>query len=159
MLARRTVGTRRTDFVRAARLTGGALPDTILSAVVAHFRPGAHALLVEDHEEVRAALRDWLRRLLAPLDLREAHDMAEALQRAGEAPLDFALVNVELPGPNGIETTRELRRHYPSCPVVVMSVQDSEALRLAAIDAGADAFVCKREITTSLRPILARYVR
>jgi two-component system, NarL family, response regulator, fimbrial Z protein, FimZ len=116
----------------------------------------AHALVVEDHDEMRAALRDWLSRLLAPLRLREARDMAEALARAGEAPLDFALVNVELPGPNGIETTRELRRRYPSCPVIVMSVQDSEALRLAAIDAGADAFVCKRELTSRLLPILSR---
>lgn len=131
----------------------------MLPAATVRSRPCASALLVEDHEEVRAALRDWLSRLLAPLDLREAHDMAEALQRAGEAPLDFALVNVELPGPNGIETTRELRRRYPHCPVVVMSVQDSEALRLAAIDAGAEAFVCKRELTTSLRPILSRYVK
>ena len=116
-------------------------------------------LLVENHEEMRAALRDWLQRLLAPLTLHEAHDMAEALRRAAEAPLDFALVNVELPGPNGIETTREMRRRYPRCPVVVMSMQDSEALRLAAIDAGADAFVCKRELTSSLLPILARLLK
>ena len=116
-------------------------------------------LLVENHEEMRAALRDWLQRLLAPLTLHEAHDMAEALRRAAEAPLDFALVNVELPGPNGIETTRELRRRHPHCPVVVMSVQDSEALRLAAIDAGADAFVAKRHLTADLRPILTRYVK
>lgn len=121
--------------------------------------PGANALLVEDHPEMRAALRDWLNHWLAPLSLREAHDMAEALERAGEVPLDFALVNVELPGANGIETTRELRKRFPRCPVVVMSVQDSEALRLAAIDAGADAFVCKRELTSSLRPLLARYVK
>jgi DNA-binding NarL/FixJ family response regulator len=119
----------------------------------------ARALVVEDHQEMRAALRDWLSRLLAPLNLREAHDMAEALERAGEEPLDFALVNVELPGPNGIETTRELRRRYPRCPVVVMSMQDSEALRLAAIDAGAEAFVSKRHLTAELLPILARYVR
>ena len=119
----------------------------------------ATALLVEDHDEMRAALRDWLQRLLAPLSLREAHDMAEALARASEVPLDFALVNVELPGPNGIETTRELRRRYPGCPVVVMSVQDSEALRLAAIDAGAEAFVAKRHLTADLRPILTRYVK
>ena len=117
----------------------------------------ACALVVEDHAEMRAALRDWLSRLLAPLTLREAHDMAEALARAAEAPLDFALVNVELPGPNGIETTRELRRRFPGCPVVVMSVQDSEALRLAAIDAGADAFVSKRHLTAELLPILSRY--
>ena len=117
------------------------------------------ALLVEDHDELRAALRDWLTRLLAPLSLREAHDMAQALELAREAPFDFALVNVELPGPNGIETTRELRRRHPRCPVVVMSMQDSEALRLAAIDAGADAFVCKRELTSSLLPILARLLK
>jgi DNA-binding NarL/FixJ family response regulator len=121
--------------------------------------PNASALLVEDHDEMRAALRDWLSRLLAPLVLREAHDMAQALELAGEAPLDFVLVNVELPGPNGIETTRELRRRFPRCPVVVMSVQDSEALRLAAIDAGADAFVSKRHLTAELLPILSRYVR
>jgi len=108
---------------------------------------------------MRMALRDWLNRLLAPLVLHEAHDMAQALEAAGEAPLDFALVNVELPGPNGIETTRELRRRFPRCPVVVMSVQDSEALRLAAIDAGADAFVSKRHLTAELLPILSRYVR
>jgi DNA-binding NarL/FixJ family response regulator len=123
----------------------------------AHAHP--RALLVEDHDEMRAALRDWLNRLLAQLSLREAHDMAQALELAGEAPLDFALVNVELPGTNGIETTRELRRRYPRCPVIVMSVQDSEALRLAAIDAGADAFVCKRELTSSLLPILARLLK
>ncbi len=119
----------------------------------------ARALLVEDHDEMRAALRDWLNRLLAPLVLREAHDMVQALELAGEAPLDFALITVELPGPNGIETTRELRRRYPRCPVVVMSVQDSEVLRLAAIDAGADAFVCKRELTSSLLPILTRLLK
>ena len=116
-------------------------------------------LLVENHDEMRAALRDWLQRLLAPLTLHEAHDMAEALRHAAAAPLDFALINVELPGPNGIETTRELRRRHPRCPVVVMSVQDSEALRLAAIDAGADAFVAKRHLTADLRPILTRYVK
>ena len=119
----------------------------------------ARALLVEDHDEMRAALRDWLHRLLAPVSLREAHDMAQALEAADDAPLDFALVNVELPGPNGIEATRELRRRHPHCAIIVMSVQDSEALRLAAIDAGAAAFVCKRELTTSLLPILSRFLR
>ncbi|HEX7054048.1 MAG TPA: response regulator transcription factor [Burkholderiales bacterium] len=113
------------------------------------------ALLVEDHDALRAALRGWLSRLL-PLTLREAHDMAQALELAGEARPDFALVNVELPGPNGIETARELHRRYPGCPIVVMSVQDSEALRLAALEAGAEAFVSKRHLTADLLPILTR---
>ena len=113
-------------------------------------------LVVEDHEDVRAALREWLRTSLPRLNLREAGSMDEALACAEAANLDLVLVNLELPGPNGIEATRALRRRHPQCPVVVMSVNDSEALRSAAIDAGALAFVSKRELPHALLPILGR---
>jgi two-component system C4-dicarboxylate transport response regulator DctD len=113
-------------------------------------------LLVEDHEEVRAALRDWLLTSLPPFKLREARSLEEALRCAEQAKLDLVLMNLELPGANGIEATRELRKRFPGCPVVVMSVNDSEALRIAAIDAGAFAFVSKRELTSALLPILDR---
>ena len=116
----------------------------------------ASLLLVEEHPEVRSALRDWLLTSFPPLKLSEARGMEEALQAAGRAGLDFALVNVELPGPNGIEVARALRRLCPACRIVVMSVMDSEALRLAALAAGATAFVPKRELTASLLPLLSR---
>ncbi len=113
-------------------------------------------LLVEDHPEVRSALREWLLRSLPPVKLREARNLAEALACADEAPLDLVLVNLELPGPNGIEATRALRKRQPQCPVIVMSVNDSEALRTAALDAGAAAFVSKRELPHALLPLLGR---
>ena len=116
--------------------------------------------MVEEHNEVRIALRDWLLASLPPTlpltVLREARDMEEALAHAAHAPLDLVLMNLELPGANGIEATRELRKRHPSCPVVIMSVNDSEALRIAALDAGAMAFVSKRELPHSLLPILDR---
>ena len=113
-------------------------------------------LLVEDHEEMRAALRDWLLTSLPPMKLREARNLDEALECARGMPLDLVLMNLELPGPNGIEATRELRKRHPKCPVVVMSVNDSEALRSAAIAAGAFAFVSKRELPHALLPLLGR---
>ncbi|HZO00825.1 MAG TPA: response regulator transcription factor [Burkholderiales bacterium] len=113
-------------------------------------------LLVEDHEEMRAALRDWLLTSLPPVKLREARSMDEALACAGQGKLDLVLMNLELPGPNGIEATRALRRQHPGCAVVVMSVNDSEALRSAALDAGALAFVSKRELPHALLPLLDR---
>lgn len=94
--------------------------------------------------------------MLAPLILSEARSMDEALRLAERAKLDLALVNVELPGQNGIEAARELRRRHHDLPVVVMSVHDSEILRLAAMEAGADAFVAKRDLTLSLLPIVQR---
>ena len=113
-------------------------------------------LLVEDHAEMRAALRDWLLTSLPPLKLREARSLDEALACADENQLDLVLMNLELPGPNGIEATRALRKRHPKCPVVIMSVNDSEALRTAALDAGALAFVSKRELPHALLPLIGR---
>jgi DNA-binding NarL/FixJ family response regulator len=113
-------------------------------------------LLVEEHDGMRAALRDWLLVSLRPATLREARSLQEALEETEQAMPDVVLINLELPGLNGIEATRELRRRCPSCPVVVMSVNDSQALRSAAIGAGAEAFVSKRELPHGLLPILGR---
>lgn len=116
-------------------------------------------LVVEEHDGVRSALRDWLLASFPPLKLSEARGMEEALRLADQAQLDLILVNLELPGPNGIEATRALRKRHPDCPVVVMSMTDSEALRLAAAEAGAAAFVSKRELPSTLLPILGRLLR
>jgi len=116
-------------------------------------------LVVEEHDEMRAALRDWLLVSLPPSDLREARSLEEALVQAGRSVPDLVLMNLELPGPNGIEATRALRRLCPSCPVVIMSVNDSAALRSAALGAGAAAFVSKRELPHGLLPILGRYTK
>lgn len=118
----------------------------------------ASLLLVEEHPEVRSALRDWLLTSFPPLKLSEARGMEEALRAVGQAGLDFALVNLELPGPNGIEVARALRRACPACRIVVMSVNDSEALRIAALEAGATAFLSKRELVSGLLPILSRRI-
>jgi DNA-binding NarL/FixJ family response regulator len=91
--------------------------------------------------------------------LREARSMEEALRLAEQAQLDLVLVNLELPGPNGIEAARTLRRRYPACRVVVMSITDSAALRIAALEAGAEAFVSKRDLRLALHPIMATLMK
>jgi two-component system response regulator DesR len=116
-------------------------------------------LVVEEHDNMRGALRDWLLSSFPPLRLCEARSMEEALAFAEQAKLDLILINLELPGPNGIETARALRRRYPACRVVVMSVNDSMALRSAALAAGAEAFVSKRDLRSALHPIVATLAR
>ncbi|HJY75976.1 MAG TPA: response regulator transcription factor [Burkholderiales bacterium] len=116
-------------------------------------------LVVEEHDEMRCALRDWLLTSFPPLRLSEARSMEEALTLAGQAPLDLILVNLELPGANGIEAARALRQLYPGCRVVVMSVNDSVALRIAALEAGAEAFVSKRDLRLALLPIVATLMK
>jgi DNA-binding NarL/FixJ family response regulator len=112
-------------------------------------------MVVEEHVEMRSALRDWLLTSFPPLKLSEARGMDEALRLAGQMALDLALINLELPGPNGIEVARLMRKRFPACRVVVMSVQDSMALRIAALSAGAEAFFSKRDLRVALHPIMA----
>jgi DNA-binding NarL/FixJ family response regulator len=116
-------------------------------------------LLVEEHDEMRCALRDWLLTSFPPLRLREARSMEEALLLAEQAQLDLILVNLELPGPNGIEAARTLHRRYPACRIVVMSITDSAALRIAALEAGAEAFLSKRDLRLGLHPIIAALMK
>jgi two-component system nitrate/nitrite response regulator NarL len=115
-----------------------------------------HVLVVEEHDGMRSALRDWLLTSATPLEAREARSMEEALALARDVALDLVLVNLELPGGNGIEAARALRSRFPRCRVVVMSVNDSAALRGAALEAGAAAFVSKRELPDALGPLLRR---
>jgi DNA-binding NarL/FixJ family response regulator len=107
-------------------------------------------LVVEEHDEMRSALRDWLLTSFPPLRLREARSMQEALALAEQAPLDLILVN--------LEPARALHRRHPGCRAVVMSVNDSVALRIAALEAGAEAFVSKRDLRIALHPILATLI-
>jgi DNA-binding NarL/FixJ family response regulator len=109
---------------------------------------------VEQHDGMRAALCDWMLASVPELRPQEARSMDEALQLAEGAALDLVLVNLELPGANGIEATRVLRERFPRCRVVVMSVNDSAALRTAALEAGATAFVSKRELPDVLGNLL-----
>jgi DNA-binding NarL/FixJ family response regulator len=113
-------------------------------------------LLVEGHDDMRAALRDWLMVSLESPRLSEARNLQEALDHAEHTIPDLVLMNLELAGPNGIEATRALHQRCPSCPVVIMSVNDSAALRSAALGAGAVAFVSKRELPHGLLPVLGR---
>jgi two-component system response regulator DesR len=132
------------------------MPKTPDSLTVAATPPSV--LVVEEHDEMRGALRAWLLTSFPPLRLREARSMDEALGFAGQA-LDLALVNLELPGPDGIEVARVLRNRYPACRVVVMSVNDSMALRTAALNAGAEAFISKRDLRLALLPIVSSLLK
>jgi DNA-binding NarL/FixJ family response regulator len=116
-------------------------------------------LVVEEHDEMRSALRDWFLTSFPPLRLREARSMEEALLAAEQAALDLALVNMELPGSNGIEAARALRTRWPGCRVVIMSLSDSAALRIAALEAGAEAFLSKRDLRFALHPIVTKLLK
>ena len=107
-------------------------------------------LLVDDQAVVRRALR--ARFHLEP-DLQvvgEASTGSEALTLAQTLTPDVVLMDIEMPGIDGIEATAALRRVVPQSAVVILSIHDDAQTRGRAQAAGAAALVEKRGATETL---------
>ena len=112
------------------------------------------ALVVDDHNAVRRALCDRIKTSFSQFGLREAGTVDEALKIVETERVDIVLMDIQLPGMNGIEGTRVVLERSPHTSVVVVSIFDDLSHRSAASKAGARAYVCKRAIRRELIPVL-----
>ena len=112
------------------------------------------ALVVEDHDAVRRALCDRIKASFGQFQLREAGSVSEALKIVEQEKVDIVLMDIHLPGMDGVDGTRVLLEHSPHTSVVVVSMFDDLSHRAAASKAGAKAYVCKRAIQKELIPVL-----
>ena len=106
-------------------------------------------LIVEDHALVRAGLLTALTTAGCEV-VAEAADGPEGLRLANEIRPDVVLVDIGLPGLDGIELTRRLRTSLPGTGIVILTVHDLDAEIFAALAAGADAYCLKTSDAASL---------
>jgi DNA-binding NarL/FixJ family response regulator len=111
-------------------------------------------LVVEDHAVLRESLHDWLQNILPGACVFCAASVEEALEMLGHATADVVLMDIGLPGMNGIEGTRHVHVRAPALPVVMLSILDDRAHITEAMDAGAVAFVSKRRMRSELPSVL-----
>jgi DNA-binding NarL/FixJ family response regulator len=116
-------------------------------------------VLVDDHKLVRDGVKTILERGTEFKVVGEAEDGADAVQLCKRVTPDLALMDIGLPGMNGIEATTELLRHCPSVKVVILSMYDDENSVVSAIRSGARAFVLKRASSTELLDALRTVAR
>lgn len=100
-------------------------------------------LLVDDHAVVRQGYASLLRALLPDVQLREACDGEQALQRVQEEIPNLVIMDIGLPGISGLETTRRLRQRLPQLRVLFFSMHDELPLVRQALDAGAIGYLTK----------------
>jgi len=74
----------------------------------------------------------------------EAGTGAEVLLRTGELRPDLVLLDISMPGGNGIETTRALKAKFPGVLVVFLTMHEEEGMLKEALSAGGDGYVVKR---------------
>jgi DNA-binding NarL/FixJ family response regulator len=101
-------------------------------------------LIVEDHAPMRATLRMWLADLAAPIT--ECDNGSEVCACYASALPDWVLMDIELPGQDGLTATRELLAKDPSARVLIVTTYDDADLRRAGATAGACGYVLKENL-------------
>jgi len=114
-------------------------------------------VLVDDHKLVRDGIRTILERSPDFRVVGEADNGADAVQLCKKTNPEVVLMDIGLPGMNGIEATTELLRYCPGVKVAILSMYDDENSVVSAIRSGARAFVLKKassgELLDALRTV------
>ncbi len=110
-------------------------------------------IIADDQRHARSGLAALLRASLPRPEIWEAVNGGEAVRLADEVDPDAVLVDVRMPGMNGLEAARLIRSRHPRARIIALSLNDGYAE--AALEAGADAFVGKGENPDRLLSLLA----
>jgi DNA-binding NarL/FixJ family response regulator len=131
-----------------------------VGAAAGNHRNGLRVLIADDHEMVRVAMRYALAGLADAIEWHEAADANQALAiLAHDADLDLALIDISMPGADGLDWIRGLRQSHPMLPLLVMSATEDPQTVRALIDLGVAGFIPKSDssavILQAVRLVLA----
>jgi DNA-binding NarL/FixJ family response regulator len=102
-------------------------------------------VIVDDHPLFRKGLEELIHSDAAFAVCGEAGNAAEAMDVIRKLNPDMAIVDLSLPGANGIELIKNIRAEFPALPILVLSMHDESLYALRALRAGADGYVMKHE--------------
>jgi DNA-binding response OmpR family regulator len=118
----------------------------------------ARILIVEDEIGIAMALEDDLKQ--EGYEVETANDGQDASRRARERAFDLILLDVMLPGKDGFEVCRELRRAGLRTPIILLTAKSQEAEKVLGLEIGADDYVTKpyspRELRARIKAALRR---
>jgi two-component system response regulator BaeR len=113
--------------------------------------------IVEDETPLAEVLEEYLRS--SAMEVERIEDGTAVAPRVREAPPDLILLDLMLPGRDGLEICRVLRT-FSSVPIIMVTAQVEEIDRLLGLELGADDYVCKpfapREVVVRVRAPLRR---
>ena len=116
-------------------------------------------LLVDDHALVRAGIRALLERLADVTVMAEAKDGREAFRLIRERPPDLVLMDIAMPGLNGLEATARITREFPNVRVVALSMYSNDEYVREAIKAGAIGYLVKSGAAAELEKAIKAVTR
>src|SRR6266404_3624590 len=116
-------------------------------------------LIIDDHEIVRRGLKEVLTDEFSELKISEAENSRAALELITTQDWDIVLLDVNIPGRNGLEVLGEIKRLRPRTPVLVVSAYPEEEFAIRSLKLGASGYVNKSsasdEVVAAARKAMA----
>ena len=117
-----------------------------------------HVILADDHTLVRAGIRALLEKLPGVNVIGEAGDGREVLNLVKAQPPDVVLMDIAMPGLNGLEAAERMARDYPDVRVIILSMHNNEEYVVRALKAGVAGYLLKKaamvELETALHSVV-----
>jgi two-component system invasion response regulator UvrY len=115
-------------------------------------------LLADDHALVRAGLRRIVEDCEDMTVVAEAADGQEAVQKALQLHPDVVVLDISMPGMDGLEAIRHLQSQIPGLPLLVLSMYDEEPYIVRAFEAGALGYLTKKAAPVELEAAIRQVV-
>ncbi len=121
-------------------------------------------LIVDDHAVVRAGLKQILHEGGDPFEVNEAGNGVDAIRLLREEAADVVLLDIGLPGKNGVEVLKQIRLEWKSLPVLILSMYPEDQYAIRALRAGANGYMTKESapevLLTAIRRVMkgGRYI-
>jgi DNA-binding NarL/FixJ family response regulator len=100
-------------------------------------------LIADDHAIVRKGLREILREASATTQVGEASNGREALDRVQADEWDVVVLDITMPGMNGLEVLKQLKALFPKLPVLMLSMHSGYHYVMGSLKAGASGYLNK----------------
>ena len=107
-------------------------------------------LLADDHAIFRAGLRRLVEEAGDMVVVAEAADGREAIQQVQDSVPDVAVIDISMPGLDGLEAISQLNLSHPKLPILVLTMHEEEQYVVRTIAAGAKGYITKRSVPEQL---------
>lgn len=113
-------------------------------------------LLADDHTLVRAGIRALLEKVPDVVVAGEAGDGREALALVASQQPDIVLMDIAMPGLNGLEATSRIQKDHPNVRVIILSMHQNEEYYWQAMRAGASGYLLKKAAAAELQTAISQ---
>ncbi|MDR3213004.1 MAG: response regulator transcription factor [Azoarcus sp.] len=115
-------------------------------------------LIADDHDILRAGLKHILNETSDIAVGGEASNGAEALARLREGRWDAVVLDLNMPGRNGIDLIKQVKDEFPHLPILVLSMYKEDIYAVRTLKAGASGYLCKDNAESHLAEALRKIV-